>query len=156
MILVCNRGNFQEQNRGYLMNKKAWLHQHAVQALLRKPLEIIDRMNEWKVMKSYSIFRLSFKKWAICYVMFLLQQYLKSRFGYLCLFFKLFLSMYLVTGFSGVVGAWKHSLQTELCRNDCHSLKDECRLYLFTISENVNKCAYTKRPPQNNQLCNTP
>ena len=31
---------------------------------LENPLEIIDRMNEWKVMKGYSIFRASIKKWA--------------------------------------------------------------------------------------------
>ena len=63
--------------------------------------------------------------------------------------------MYLVTCFIGVVGAWKHALETELFRNDCHSLKDECGIYLFTISENV-KRVHAKWPPQNNQLCNIP
>ena len=47
-------------------------------------------------------------------------------------------------------------METALFRNDCHSLKDECGIYLFTISENVNKRVHAKRPPQNNQLCNIP
>ena len=64
--------------------------------------------------------------------------------------------MYFVACFIGVVGAWKHALETELFRNDCHSLKDECGIYLFTISENVNKRVHAKWPPQNNQLCNIP
>ena len=64
--------------------------------------------------------------------------------------------MYLVTCFIGVVGAWKHALETELFRNDCPSLKDECGIYLFAISENVNKRVHAKWPPQNNQLFNIP
>ena len=64
--------------------------------------------------------------------------------------------MYLVTCFIGVVGAWKHASETDFLRNDCHSLKDEWGIDLFTISENVNKRVHAKWPPQNNQLCNIP